>query len=73
MAQKTTDELITKYETIIDNIETKLEAQEGYAEIEGQGSEGARTKFTNPEILEKRAQKYRNKVANLRLRSDATV
>lgn len=73
MAQLTTNEQITKYETIVARKETILEEQEGYMEMEGQGSGATRVKYESSNVLEKQIEKYRNKIANLRLRSDATV
>ena len=73
MAQQTTDEQITKYEVIIARKEAVLEEQEAYLEMEGQGIGATRVKYTNPEILEQQIQRYKNKVANLRMREDATV
>lgn len=73
MAIPTTNELIEKYTTIVTNLENIMDEQERYAEIEGAGNEGARTKFTDVDKIQKRIDKYSNKIANLRLRSDATV
>lgn len=73
MAKLTTDEQITKYEAIIERKEAILEEQEAYLEMEGQGVGATRVRYTNPEILEQQIQRYKNKVANLRMREDATI
>jgi len=73
MAQQTTDQQIAKYEAIITRKEAILEEQEAYSEMEGQGVGATRVRYTNPDILEKQIQTYRNKVANLRMRGDATI
>ena len=72
MAQQTTDQRILALIVKRDRIEAVIAEQERYAEMEGQGSEGARTKFTDPRVLYSRIDFYENKIANLRLRSDAT-
>lgn len=72
MAQPTTNEKILALIVKRDRIEAILEEQERYAEMEGQGSEGARTKFTDVKALQLRVDFYENKISNLRLRSDAT-
>lgn len=67
MAKKTNAVKISELETQIAAIELELEEQRRYSEIEGAGNEGARTKFTDPKILQSMLDTKQNKLDNLYL------
>ena len=65
MAKKTVAEKINLLEARRDSLEAKLEEQEQYKTLEGQGSEGARTDFTDPLKLNSMLNTVNDKLADL--------
>jgi DNA gyrase/topoisomerase IV subunit A len=73
MARRTLAEEITQLETERDALETLLSEQERYSELEAQGTEGAKTRFTDPKKLYERLDKIKNRLSVLYTRSDMWV
>ena len=65
MARRTLQQEIDALETRRDNLETKLAEHESYKSIEGQGSQGAKTEFTDPLKLQEMLDKVNAKLATL--------
>ena len=65
MARRSISEQIKELETQRDALETEISNHQGLVEIEGQGNQGARTKFVDPQRLYDRLDLINNKLETL--------
>ncbi len=72
MARKTLDEQISELETNLSNLQTKVDEHESFKSLQGQGSEGAVTDFTDVTKLYTRIDQINNRLTVLYTIKDNT-